>query len=159
MTPSTQRALGAGKAWLGAGKSTQRFYAAEVIRDLIAEVERLAGLGQEQPSAPDSWPEREADLAWLECQQEGGHCGEGTSEAIQRGRINACVDRILAALSASPSVEGWVLVPKEPTEAMRTAGINAVEDSVYKYGMAINARAVWASMLAASPTPPEGDGK
>jgi len=52
------------------------------------------------------WPEREKDLAWLERQKETGHCGESTSEAIQRGRINACIDRLRAALTASQGEGG-----------------------------------------------------
>lgn len=46
----------------------------------------------------EGWREREKDLAWLDRQRAVGHCGESTSEAIARGRLDDRINRILAAL-------------------------------------------------------------
>jgi hypothetical protein len=56
-------------------------------------------LAHPEASGRAEWPERAADIAWLERQKEGGHCGESTSDVIQRQRMNACIDRLLAALA------------------------------------------------------------
>jgi hypothetical protein len=67
------------------------------------------------------------------------------------------IDRKLAraALTAAFSIrEGYVLVPKEPTEAMRKAGAEA--DDRISAALGISAyprmRSVWHAMLSAAPS-------
>lgn len=76
-------------------------------------------------SGVEGWPEREKDLVWLERQKETGHCGESTSDAIQRGRINGCIDRILAALSAIEGGGGQI----ETVALHHTPGFGALQPS------------------------------
>lgn len=64
-------------------------------------------------------------------------------EALAYGINHKHVGRLFAPQPAIP--DGWQLVPKEPTQWMRTVGENGLEDnSVVK---------VWESMLAAAPEP------
>jgi hypothetical protein len=76
------------------------------------------------------------------------------------------IDRLAAALEAQSSTprnrEGWVLVPKEPTEAM----VDAADDANDTYRMTSNFRehahlgpaGTWKAMLAAAPPAVEDEG-
>ena len=74
-----------------------------------------------------------------------------------RNTLAGIASRFRAALAtekAKPTEPvGWKLVPVEPTEAMKAAGLNVV----LRYDDAVDA---YRAMLAASPTPPsQEDGK
>jgi hypothetical protein len=71
----------------------------------------------------------------------------------------ATVRTLLSALSRG---EGWVLVPREPTEAMQEAGGRSIaHPSVYMGGAGPNRRKLAAqyyrAMIAAAPPVPEGE--
>ena len=74
------------------------------------------------------------------------HVGERKLGIIQR--------RIEDALDSVTPPEGWQIVPKEPTPAMRQAGAAPwTIDTRIKPNAPITAQAIYHAMLAAAPTP------
>ncbi len=70
--------------------------------------------------------------------------------------VAECADELSALLNRAPA-EGWVVVPRQPTEAMRNAAFCALEVDASKtpYRTGTDARdAVYAAMLAAAPAAP-----
>lgn len=76
----------------------------------------------------------------------------GRARSIWFTRAEAAI----AAVRALPAVgDGWLLVPKTPTEAM----INAYFDKARELGFLahMNASCMWETMLGALPPPPQGE--
>ena len=72
--------------------------------------------------------EMKRDIEWLRSLKEGGHCGEGTLERRLRAQHNDRIDRLVAALSAPSSPgDGWVMVPREPTDEMLLKGHHQID--------------------------------
>jgi hypothetical protein len=107
--------------------------------------------------------ERQAFEAWAVktiCHQSDLQRGELTGYRSQE--LNYLWRGWQAARAASPAPAGWKLVPVEPTEAMRSAGIEANGAHLEKYsedGIFRTTR-IYRAMLAASPAstaqPPQG---
>jgi hypothetical protein len=74
--------------------------------------------------------------------------GQAWVEAI----IKETASRVVTP-PAGAGREGWVLVPKEPTQAMRDAVSRQVDDFSREGATRLFTRDLWAAMIAAAPAP------
>jgi hypothetical protein len=78
-------------------------------------------------------------------------------------RIEQSLTKADVIASLLPKIpEGWVVVPRDPTEAMLRSGHQASGDFTSFSGLWPRTRAVWSAMLSALPNPPyvgEGGGE
>jgi hypothetical protein len=87
---------------------------------------------------------------------------EGSETGVYVHR-DVCIEAMQALLASSPTpptapavpaAEGWVLVPREPTEAMVEAGIDALREHTELLTIARDPLFVWRYMLSALPAQP-----
>lgn len=98
-------------------------------------------------------PIRGEDLTWLRSRLEEALADERDCISIH---LTACdAQRLLEALATPSSPEGWVLVPREPTQAMKEAGYRAMMHTDFTGPQETNC---YKAMLAASPSSTLGEG-
>lgn len=112
-----------------------------VITDLERNIAPLYRHAQPVPVVPYDFDfDRFNDVVWLECVASNPHMHSPTTSIIARVALELN-KRILAG--NSPVIpEGYVMVPKEPTEQMYDAGDRQMAT-----------KQVWDAMLAAAPQP------
>lgn len=121
-----------------------------VITDLERNIAPLYRHAQPVPVVPYDFDfDRFNDVVWLECVASNPHMHSPTTSIIARVALELN-KRILAG--NSPVIpEGYVMVPKEPTAEMQSAGASAIRIETTALNKLWTGNAVFRAMLAAAP--------